>query len=51
MNENVTQFKMNIPTDLFHKMKEISARESRSMTGQINLALRQFAENYATTQK
>ncbi len=40
MKPDTRHFKLNVPTDLMERLREIALRESRSVTAQINLMLR-----------
>ncbi|MBR9841440.1 MAG: hypothetical protein GYB50_26840 [Rhodobacteraceae bacterium] len=52
MQAKTKHFKLNVPSDLMVKLKEISERECRSVTSQINLMLRKQVEaEEATAQK
>lgn len=46
MRKEVHQYKFNVPIDLMEKLREISARESRSVSAQMNLMLRKQVETY-----
>lgn len=51
MKAEVHSFKLNVPTDLMAKLKEIATRESRSVSAQMNLMLRRQVEAEETAQK
>lgn len=44
MKSDTKHFKLNVPSDLMERLKQIASRESRSVTAQINLMLRKQVE-------
>ena len=44
MKPDTKHFKLNVPSDLMAKLKDIAAREARSVTSQMNLMLRRQVE-------
>lgn len=44
MRQPTKSFKLNVPEDLLEKLKDIAARENRSVTAQINRMLSQQVE-------
>ena len=52
MNPDKIPFKLNVPTDLMEKLKDAAAKESRTITSQINVMLiRQFESQQSSLQK
>ena len=51
MKPQTTAFKLNVPDELLENLREIAARESRSVTAQINLMLRRQVEAETADQK
>lgn len=49
MKPDTRHFKLNLPADLLATLKQIAARESRSVTAQVNLMLRKQAEAETST--
>lgn len=51
MKSEIRQFKLNVPTALFDALKEIAVRESRSVSAQVTLMLREKVEADQSAQK
>lgn len=51
MKPETKHFKLNVPTDLMEKVKDIALREARSVTAQINVMLRRQVETEEAAQK